>query len=108
ALARILPAADEHVEQLVSAYERRELARGRDEHPRPARGGKRGDVTADEVHGVAAQELLPGQRRVLARRHVLAPEHGDRALADLVDIRERTPLRLTGARRMQGDAARLD
>ena len=45
-----------------------ELARGRDEDARTARRPQRCDVAADEVDGVAARELLPRQRRVVARR----------------------------------------
>ena len=98
ALRRVLAAADEHVDLLGGALQRRELARGRDEHGRTPRAPKRGDVAADEVDGVAARELLPRQRRILARRDAASPEHGDRALAVLVDVRVRAPLRLARGR----------
>ena len=62
----------------------------------------------DEVDRVAARELLPRQRAVLARRPELLPEHGDRPLAAVVDVRERAALRAGRVPRVDGDAARLE
>ena len=66
------------------------------------------DVPADEVDGVAATQLLPWERRVLTGGQELVAEHGDGALAVLVDVRERPALRPGRLTRMHRHAACLE
>ena len=105
-LARVLAAADEHVELDARAPQRRQLAGRGDEHARSPGGACSCDVAADEEDAVAARELLPRQRAVLSRRYELAAEHRDRPLALAVDVGERSPLRLGGRGGVDGDAVR--
>src|SRR5205823_2176956 len=66
ALARVLPAPDDHVDLLLGPPQGPELTRRRDDDPRPARGPDGRDVAADEIDGIAARKLLPRQRAVVA------------------------------------------
>ena len=73
-----------------------------------ARSSQRRDVPAHEVDGVAATELLPRERAVLAGGAQLLTEHRDRPLATLVDVRESPSLGPARVPRVDGDAARLE
>ncbi len=63
-------------------------------------------VARAEVDGVAARELVPGKRLVVAARMELAADRDDRPLATVVDEREAAPLRRVDGARVNGDTAR--
>src|SRR5207244_1898587 len=67
-LALVDGRSDECIERHPRKPERRQLARGRDEHAPAARVTEGRRVAADEEHAVTAAELLPGQRSVGAQR----------------------------------------
>ena len=67
ALGVVLAARDERVELDSRGVQRRQLARGRDEHARPPRLPDGRGVTGGEVDAVDLVELLPRQRAVARR-----------------------------------------
>ena len=104
----VLAASDQRVELDRAALQRPELTRSRHEDARPARGNERVDVSRAEVDGVAARELMPGQRVVVPSRASLRPDRRDRPLPHLVDEREPTALRGFERSRMHLDPALLE
>jgi hypothetical protein len=88
--------------------ERRELARGRDQDACTASQEQRVGVARAEVDRIAARELVPRERLVVAARMELAPDRDDRALAAVVDQHEAPSLRSLHAARVDGDASRLE
>ena len=107
-LRLVLPARDERVELDRRLPQRRELARGRDEDARAPREQQRVGVAGAEVDGVAARELVPRERVVVAARMELPADRRDRPLAGVVDEREAAALRRVDRRRVHGDPARLE
>ena len=85
-------------------------ARGtsRDEDASTAGLPQRSNVAADEVDGVHAGQIRPGQAGLVTARNELPPEDGDRPLGRLVHEAERSPLRLGGPQRVDGHTARLE
>src|ERR687895_2543537 len=96
------------VELDASTLERRKNTRRRDEDTRAAGGLQRVDVAGAEVHGVAARELVPGKRVVVAAWLLPRAEDRDRPLPHLVEIREAAPLRLLVHRGVELEADALD
>ena len=91
--ASSFPLPTTRVELDRSALERLEHARRRDEDAAPARRDERVDVARAEVDGVAAQELVPGERVVVTARAEALADDRDRPLAGLVDVDEALALR---------------
>ena len=107
-LGLVLPARHERVELHRPLPERRELARGGDEHTSASRQEECVGVSRAEVDGVAARELVPRKRLVVAARMELAADRDDRPLATVVDEDEAAPLRCIDGARVNGDAAGLE
>jgi RNA polymerase sigma factor (sigma-70 family) len=94
ALARVQPTPDERVELDSGLGDRGEDAGGRDENACGAGKAEGFRVAADEVDGVRATKLFPGER-VGAARHLLLADDRDRALPVAVHEGEAAPLRLS-------------
>ena len=88
--------------------QRRELARRRNQDARTPGRQQRVGVARAEVHSVAASELVPRQRVVVAARMELAADRRDRPLTGVVDEREAAALRRVDRRRVDGDPTRLE
>ena len=108
ALGLVLAARDERVELDARRVQRRQLARGGDEHAGSACLTHRFGVAGREVDAVRLVELLPRQRPSPPLRPRLLADDGDRPLADLVHIDEPAPLRLVRRRRVHADAGSLE
>jgi hypothetical protein len=97
------PAADERVELHLRLDEGRQLAGRRDESPGLPCGAQRIRVAGAEVDGVDLGQLVPRQRIGAVRMQLVAHQR-DRALAVLIEVRERAALRLVADRGMDAAA----
>ena len=108
ALGLVLPARDQRVELHRPLLEGRELPRRRDEDARASGHQQCVGISRAEVDGVAARELVPRQRVVVAPRMELAADRRDRPLAGVVDEREAAALGSVDRGRVHGDPAGLE
>ena len=108
ALRLVLAAPDQRVELDASSAERGEVAGGGGEDGRTAGPGERIDVAGDEQDCIHLGQLVPGQRILVAPRPHLRSHGRDRPLTELVDMRERPPLRTWLVARVHVDAVLLE
>ena len=106
-LSLVLPAPDKRVKRDAPAFERLQLARGRDERACLPCSAQRVHVTRGEVDRIHTGELVPGIPIVVAARKQLLAERRNRPLAALLNVNEhlKRPPRIR--RRVDVHAVRL-